>query len=121
LIGTYLVLFIICMAGAFLSAFLPFPLPASVCAMLLMFLVLSVRAVRPEPMQKVAAFLLGNMALFFVPPGVGIIAHVEKLRGSALVLFFICVAATLITFAATALTVHVVKRVQAALTQKGEA
>lgn len=106
------VLFLICLCGIFLSRLCPFPMPSSVIAMLLLFVLLFVRAIRPEFLKETADFLLGNMAFFFIPSGVGILAYVDALRGNVWALLTICVVAAFLTFTATAFTVAGVARLQ---------
>ena len=103
-------LFIICMAGTFVSNLFPFPLPASVTSMIVMICMLGSRILRLESMKASSNFLLGNMALFFIPPGVGILAHTEALKGDLWVLLGICFVATLLTLVVTALVVRLVMR-----------
>lgn len=100
------ILFAVCAAGVLLSNLLPFPVPSSVAAMILMFLLLLGRALKPEALRDVSEFMLGNMSMFFIPAGAAIVEHVETLRDDALVLLFICVAAMALTFSATLLSVR---------------
>ncbi len=47
-------------------------IPGSVIGMILLFAALCLKIVKPEWIKPVAKFLCDNMALFFVPAGVGI-------------------------------------------------
>lgn len=53
-----------------------------------------------------------NMAIFFVPAGVGIMTHFDAIRDSLLPLLAVCVLTTVITFAAAAFTVRGVVALQ---------
>jgi|GEM_PF-331676 len=57
------------------------PMPGNVLGMLLLTGALSLGLVRRIWIEAAVRFLLDNMALFFVPAGVGLIAHVGMLRG----------------------------------------
>ena len=105
-------LFFICLAGIFLSELFPFPVPASVLSMLLLLALLCVKAIKPSALEDTTDFLLNNMAFFFIPSGVGILAYIDVLRGNVLILFLICVVTTLLTFAVTAFTVSAAVRMQ---------
>ena len=105
-------LFLVCLCGVFLSRLFPFPMPSSVASMLLLFALLLARAVRPESLKETTDFLLGNMAFFFIPSGVGILAYIDALRGDVLALAAVCAVSALLTFAATAFTVFLVVRLQ---------
>lgn len=54
-------------------------IPGSVIGMILLFAALCLKVVKPERIKPVAKFLCDNMALFFVPAGVGIINALDIL------------------------------------------
>ena len=56
------VFFLLCLAGDFLSALLPIPIPGSILAMLLLFLCLLLRVIRPEHIEPVSYTHLRRMA-----------------------------------------------------------
>lgn len=99
-------LFGVCLLGQAISVFLPIPFPGSVLSMIILFLLLFFRVIRVDQIQQKADFLLKNMAFFFIPAGIGIISSFDMIRDSILPLVFIAIAATILTFGATALTVQ---------------
>ena len=96
----------ICWVGEGISQLLPFPLPSSVIAMLLLFLLLRLSPLKIEHIQEKTDFLLRNMAFFFLPSGVELMAHVDILRENLLPLLVILLVSTLAAFTATAFTVR---------------
>lgn len=54
-------------------------IPGSVIGMILLFIALCLKIVKPGHIKPVAKFLCDNMALFFVPAGVGIINTMDIL------------------------------------------
>ncbi len=106
----------ICLASIIISQYVPFTLPVSIVSMVLLFILLCTHRIKEHHIQEIGDYLLKNMAFFFIPAGVGILEYFELLKGQALILLLICLITTLITFAATALTVHVVMK----LTKRGE-
>jgi len=54
-------------------------IPGSVIGMMLLFTALCLKWVKPERIKPVARFLCDNMALFFVPAGVGIVNALDIL------------------------------------------
>lgn len=54
-------------------------IPGSVIGMMLLFAALCLKIVKPHQIKPVAKFLCDNMALFFVPAGVGIINALDIL------------------------------------------
>jgi holin-like protein len=119
IIGQCGFLFFICLCGAALSPLFPFPAPASVLSMLLLFALLLCGAVKPEHLRETTDVLLGNMAFFFIPSGVGILAHLETIRGDALALLTVCCVSTFLTFAASAAAVAAAVKVQTRLKARG--
>ena len=59
--------------GDLLSRWIPFP--RSLLAMLLLFLTLELRIIRLEWLQPSGRLILTYMALFFIPPAVGIVEY----------------------------------------------
>jgi putative effector of murein hydrolase LrgA (UPF0299 family) len=100
------------------------PVPGPVIGMALLFLALRLRErLRPDapgvetlPLGAVAAFLLANLSLLFVPAGAGIVAQLDTLAEHGIGLVVALVVSTALTLAVTAL---VFARV-AALTSKPE-
>ena len=107
-----------CLLGQIISAFLPFAFPGSVISMVLLFLFLLFRIVKVDHIQKKADFLLKNMAFFFIPAGVGIIAEFDKIKDSVPALLVVVVLTTLLTFGSTALVVGGVIALQDRLGRK---
>jgi holin-like protein len=80
--------------------------------MLLLLALLLLKTVDPASLAETTDVLLGNMAFFFLPSGVGILAHLETFRRDVLALLVVCCLTTLLTFAASAFTVAAVAKVQ---------
>lgn len=96
------ILFGVCLAGYALSRLSPVPVPASICSMLLLLGLLMCGLLKVETIADTADFLLSVMAVFFVPSGVAIMAHVDFLKGRLLLVCAICAVTMLATFAAAA-------------------
>lgn len=111
-LGQVGVVFGVCLVGEGIAAVLPVPFPASVVSMVLLFLLLLTKVIRPCRLKEKAGFLMENMAIFFVPAGVGIMTHFDAIRDSLLPLLAVCVLTTVITFAAAAFTVRGVVALQ---------
>lgn len=54
-------------------------IPGSVIGMMLLFAALCLKIVKPDRIKPVSGFLCDNMALFFVPAGVGIVNALDIL------------------------------------------
>ena len=76
--GIFIVLFFFALGelvGWLVNGFIP----GSVIGMMLLFTALCLKWVKPERIKPVARFLCDNMALFFVPAGVGIVNALDIL------------------------------------------
>ena len=110
LIVEFCVVFLICMAGEWISALLPFTLPASVISLLLLLGLLLIRAVRVDHVREKADFLLGNLGFFFVPVSVSIMNYAGLIRQHAAAFVTICVVSTVLTYGATTAAVRLTVR-----------
>lgn len=106
------IVFGVCWIGNIISSLLPIPFPGSVISMILLFLLLLCRVVKVKHIKEKADFMLKNMAMFFIPAGVGIVEQYDLVKDSVLPLLFICLASTVLTFGATALTIRGVTALQ---------
>ena len=84
------VVFGVCLIGEAAACFLPFPFPASVLSMILLFLLLCLKVLKIDHIRQKADFLLQNMAFFFIPAGVGILEQFEFVKDSMWQLLLIC-------------------------------
>ena len=58
--------------GEFISYFIDGFIPGSVIGMVLLFLALAFKIVKPNKVKKLSTLLTENMGLFFLPAGVGL-------------------------------------------------
>lgn len=106
------IVFTVCFLGKFVCYLLPFQFPASVMGMVLMFLLLFFKVISLRDIKRVSEFLLSNMAFFFIPAGVGILVHYEKIVDKIAPLLLVCIITTLVTFLVTAYTIMFVVKFQ---------
>lgn len=109
-----LIIFSITFVGVCISKLLPFVFPSSLISLFLLLLLLVTKTIKLTSIKETAEFLLGNMAFFFVPSGVAVIEQYSFLKGKIIILIFICIVSTIITFLATAysvkLIIHIMKK-----------
>lgn len=65
--------------GELLKFLLPFPIPASIYGLLLMFVALCTGILKLEQVEKTADFLVQIMPLMFIPAGVGLMKEWDAL------------------------------------------
>ncbi len=110
------VVFAICLIAEGISAILPFPFPASVLSMVLLFLLLATRILHPHHLKEKTEFLLGNMALFFVPACVSLLKYKDALFENLIPILLICILTTPVVFFVTG---HVVQLTMRFLQKRG--
>lgn len=71
-------------------------IPGSVCGMILLFLSLMLHIVKSKDVQSVAASLTKNMALFFVPAGVGLMASFDLIAKNWIAILTVSVTTTIL-------------------------
>ena len=86
------------------------PLPGPVLGLMLLVLCCSLRPSLASLLRPVTSTLLGNLSLFFVPAGVGVVAHVAEFRGHVLAIAVAVTVSTALAIAAGALVFKAVAR-----------
>ncbi|HYC02867.1 MAG TPA: CidA/LrgA family protein [Azospirillaceae bacterium] len=86
------------------------PLPGPVLGMALLLVLLLWRGGPWPGLESLAGGLLGALSLLFVPAGVGLMLHGERLATEGLAIGAAVVASTLLTLLVTALTYRLVAR-----------
>ncbi len=87
--------------GEILHALIPFPIPASIYGIILLFFLLERKVLRIDDVREVSDFLIFIMPLLFIPPAVGLIDVWDELRASLTAYATIIIAVTLIVMVST--------------------
>lgn len=98
----------VCLAGELIVPLLPFKFSASVLSMLILLLLLAVKAVKYENIKPTSDFLLGNMALMFVPLGVSLLEYTHIISANLVLFAVVVLFTTPVVYAAAALTAQAV-------------
>ncbi len=99
----FLTLLLVCqLAGEVAARAFGLPVPGPVIGMALLFGGLLVRGGAPEGLRAVSGGLLRHLSLLFVPAGVGVSAHLERLGAEAMPIAAALVGSTVIAIAGTA-------------------
>ena len=81
-------------------------MPGTIIGMIILFLLLQFKIMKEETIKDVSDFLLGNMAIFFVPAGVSLINSLGLITDNMLVLLLSGTAATIIVMLVTGIIVE---------------
>jgi holin-like protein len=100
----FIALLLVCqLVGEVIQKASGLPLPGPVIGMVILFVGLLVRGEVPEALGSVTRNLLDNLALLFVPAGVGVLTHLTLIEDEWLPISAALVLSTVITIAVTAL------------------
>ncbi|EEB73904.1 CidA/LrgA family protein [Thermococcus sp. AM4] len=96
--------------GEMVSSGLHLPVPGSVLGMLFLLSALLSGAVKLEWVENEAEFLVKNMSILFIPPGVGIVTYLGLIRAQLVPISLALALSFVITLFVTAKTVEVLRR-----------
>ena len=99
--------------GELLHALIPWPIPASIYGMALLFLALSLKLVKVKAVRETGSFLVSMLPLLFVAPIVSLVDCWDQIRPHLLPIALILLVTTLLCFAVSGLVT------QALLKKKG--
>ena len=105
-----LILGIICFLGEAVHRLLHTTLPGNIIGMLLLLFCLCFKLIKLEWIKELSDLLLRNLALFFIPAGVGIMTCYHLLKGNMGPIVLITVLSTVIVLAVTGWTVQLIRR-----------
>lgn len=69
----FLIILLISLLGEFLKAIIPFPVPASIYGMIILFVCLVTKIIKLEDVKDAGKFLIEIMPVMFIPAGVGLV------------------------------------------------
>lgn len=96
-----LIILLVSFLAEMMEYLIPLPVAASVYGLVLMLLGLITHIIPLEKVEGAADYLVGIMALLFVPPTVGIMASVEELKEMGVALVVISVVTTFLIMIVT--------------------
>ncbi len=111
------VIFGICLVSEGISSVLPFPFPSSVLAMLVLLALLAARLLKPAQLKQTSGFFMDHMAIFFLPPCVGILQYKDILLANLWAVLLISMLTTPLVFFVTG---HVVQLTMKLISKRKE-
>ena len=94
------------LVGEFASRYLKLPVPGPVLGMLLLFLVMSLRGHVPTSLDTASSALLSHLSLLFVPAGVGMMVHFNRIADEWIPITVTLLLSTIITMLTTAAVMY---------------
>lgn len=94
----FCIILLFSLAGELFHHLLPFPIPASIYGMVLLFLAFALKLVKVEQVKETGTFLVSLLPLLFVVPTVGLMGCWDLIRDDILQIFILIVITTILTF-----------------------
>lgn len=94
------------LVGEVIVRLLDLPIPGPVLGMTMLFVTLLIRGHAPESLSTASSALLSHLSLLFVPAGVGMMVHFDRIASEWLPITLALFFSTLITMVATAAIMH---------------
>lgn len=107
MITGFMVLLLFELLGEVLVLLLNLPTPGPVVGMLLLLITLMFLKKVPEDLDQTATTLLSHLSLLFVPAGVGVMVHFQRIRSEWLAILVALLVSTIVTLIVTAWTMQV--------------
>lgn len=98
------------LAGEVTVRLLGLPIPGPVLGMMMLFITLLARGYTPESLNTASSALLSHLSLLFVPAGVGMMVHFDRIASEWLPITLALLFSTIITMVATAAIMHYASR-----------
>jgi holin-like protein len=98
------------LAGEAITLLFSLPVPGPVIGMALLFTALALRGGPSGELRETAQNLLQHLSLLFIPAGVGVMLHLQRMADEWFSILIALVASTFITIAITALVLRTLTR-----------
>lgn len=106
-----LIILLFSFLGEVLKVLLPFPVPASIYGLVLLFVALELRMIKLSAVEETGRFLIEIMPVMFIPAGVGLIDSWDALRPICVPVIIIMLVSTIIVMAVSGrVTQFVIRR-----------
>lgn len=97
-IHQFAIIMLFSLLGELCHLVLPFPIPASIYGMVLLFLSLALGLLKVKAVKETGSFLVSLLPLLFVVPTVGLMGCWELIRDHILQIAILIVVTTVLTF-----------------------
>lgn len=107
--------------GEALVRFLGLPVPGPVVGLVLLFSFLALRRSVPDSLNQTATGLLHHLSLLFVPAGVGVLQHIDRISAEWLAIAVALLVSAVSTILVTAVVMRAMIRLMKLDDEAGEA
>lgn len=106
------ILILVYLIGELITTIIPSPLPGNVIGFILMVAALKLNIIKQSSIESVTTFLLNNLAILFIPGGVGILKVLNLFNGNVIKLILLVVITTILTIISTATTIIIMEKIK---------
>jgi len=99
-LGQFCIILLFSFLGELLHALIPFPIPAAIYGLVLLFLALLLKIVKPDQIRETSDFLVALLPLLFVAPLVGIVKSLPLILTNLVPILVVLIVGTVLTFLA---------------------
>lgn len=111
MIGAFTLLLVYQTFGEVIVQLAELPVPGPVIGMLLLFATLCYRGSAPAWLRDPCQQLLAHLSLLFVPAGVGVMLHFQRIGAEWFAISLALIASTVITIGVTALVMQALRKI----------
>jgi holin-like protein len=96
--------------GEMISKLSGIPIPGNVIGMIILLLLLVFKVIKVDTIKETSEFMLKNMGIFFIPPGVGILVSAKLLKGSGVEFVLLVLISTFFVMGITGVIVQFLEK-----------
>jgi holin-like protein len=96
----------ILLVGQILQQHFNLPIPGTVMGMIILLVLLLLKILKLQWVEKISSILLEHLSFLFVPAGVGILTSLDKFKGKVIPLFIVVMVSTIVVMVVTGVTVQ---------------
>ncbi len=104
------VVLLFCLFGEIVKAVLPFPIPASIYGMVLLFISLELKIIKLEQISNVAHYFISIMLIFFIMPAVSIMDSFSLIKNHVFEILIAIIIPTILVVIVTGLVTQKVEK-----------
>ena len=104
------VVLLFCFFGEIVKAVLPFPIPASIYGMVLLFIALKLKIIKLEQISNVAHYFISIMLIFFIMPAVSIMDSFSLIKNHVFEILIAIIIPTILVVIVTGLVTQKVEK-----------
>ena len=106
--------------GEITARYFSLPIPGPVLGMLMLFVTLAIKGSVHSTLEKTATGLLSHLSLLFIPAGVGMMVHFDRIANEWIAISIALVLSTIITLIGSATIMSIVSKFVTDTRKSGE-